>query len=298
MIGGHEMLAAILDPLDRPAAAASRIRNQEVLGIEFAAGAEAAADVVLDHANGAFRQIHLRGENAPIGKRHLGCTVYGEPLAHRIPFGDEPARLHRHRAMALDTKPFAPDVIRPRESGVGIAAHAAQREREIGPCRLEQQDPVHRSGSAVHDRRQRLDIGRDRIERILGGGGAGRQHQCERLADIAHLVAGDDGLLERLERGRGFLTQRYRGDGSADLGRGDDGEHTGACQRGAGLDRADAAVCQRAAQDGGMEKVAAHEIVDELAAPAQKASILDALDRAADQGIACVFFVCALHPSP
>ena len=47
-----------------------------------------------------------------------------------------------------------------------------------------------------------------------------------------------------------------------------------------------------------MEKIAAHEVVDELAAPAQKASILDALDRAADQGVAYVFFVCALHPSP
>ncbi len=32
MIGGHEMLAAILDPLDRPAAAPRRIRNQKVLG--------------------------------------------------------------------------------------------------------------------------------------------------------------------------------------------------------------------------------------------------------------------------
>ncbi len=35
-----------------------------------------------------------------------------------------------------------------------------------------------------------------------------------------------------------------------------------------------------------MQKIVAHEVVHELAAPAQKASILDALDRAADQDIA------------
>ena len=54
MIGGEQMLAAILDPLHRPAGEACRERDQKVLRIEFAARAEAAADVVLHHADGAF----------------------------------------------------------------------------------------------------------------------------------------------------------------------------------------------------------------------------------------------------
>jgi hypothetical protein len=54
MIGGEQMFAAILDPLHRPAGEARRERDQEVLRIEFAARAEAAADVVLHHADGAF----------------------------------------------------------------------------------------------------------------------------------------------------------------------------------------------------------------------------------------------------
>ncbi len=45
-----QVLAAVLDPLDRPAGRARRERDQEILRIEFAAHAEAAADVVLDHA--------------------------------------------------------------------------------------------------------------------------------------------------------------------------------------------------------------------------------------------------------
>src|SRR5262249_12880230 len=47
MIGGGEMLAAILDPLHRTAGQARRERDQEILRIELAARAEAAADVVL-----------------------------------------------------------------------------------------------------------------------------------------------------------------------------------------------------------------------------------------------------------
>ena len=38
------------------------------------------------------------------------------------------------------------------ESGVGIAAHAAEREREVAGRGLEQQDVVPPGGCAVHDR--------------------------------------------------------------------------------------------------------------------------------------------------
>ena len=72
---------------------------------------------------------------------------------------------------------------------------------------------------------------------------------------------------------------------SADIRRGDDGMHAGARQRGALVDRADAAVRDRAAQDHGVQHVREGEIIDVLAAPAQKPEILDAFDRAADQRI-------------
>jgi hypothetical protein len=53
-------------------------------------------------------------------------------------------------------------------------------------------------------------------------------------------------------------------------------------KRGAGIDRGDEAVRNRAAQDGRMQHALAPQIANELAAAAQKAWILDPLDRAAD----------------
>ena len=60
VIGRDEMLAPVLDPFHRPADRLRRERDQEILGIELAAHAKAAADVALDHGDGVFRQRQLR----------------------------------------------------------------------------------------------------------------------------------------------------------------------------------------------------------------------------------------------
>ena len=52
------------------------------------------------------------------------------------------------------------------------------------------------------------------------------------------------------------------------------------------VDAADAPVRDGAAQDHRVQKIVASEVVDELAASAQEAKILDPFDRAADKGIA------------
>ena len=44
-----------------------------------------------------------------------------------------------------------------------------------------------------------------------------------------------------------------------------------------------------------MQKVVACDVVDELAAAAQETKVLDAFDRAADEGIACTLLVHAHH---
>ena len=53
MIGGDEMLAPILDPFHRPAEAERRGADQDILGIELATDAKAAADM-------AFVEMHPR----------------------------------------------------------------------------------------------------------------------------------------------------------------------------------------------------------------------------------------------
>ncbi len=57
MIGGDEMLTAILDPFHRPVEALGRDADQNVLGIKFAAHAEAAADMGFVDVNAARRQL-------------------------------------------------------------------------------------------------------------------------------------------------------------------------------------------------------------------------------------------------
>ena len=60
---------------------------------------------------------------------------------------------------------------------------------------------------------------------------------------------------------------------------------------------ADAAVRDRAAQDHGVQQHRPRQVVDELAAAAQEAQVLDPLDRAADKGIACALLLHA-HQLP
>ena len=69
VVAGQEMLAPVLDPFDRPAAAARGERDEEILRIELAAHAEAAADIVLDQSNGVLGEAHLLRQHAAVEER-------------------------------------------------------------------------------------------------------------------------------------------------------------------------------------------------------------------------------------
>ena len=62
VVRGDEMLAPVLDPLDRPAEAKRAERDQHVLGIDLAADAEAAADMALVEMQLLERQAEERGK--------------------------------------------------------------------------------------------------------------------------------------------------------------------------------------------------------------------------------------------
>ncbi len=102
MIGGGEVLAAILDPFDRPAGEARRERDEKIFRVEFAARAEASADVVFHHPDRALGQLHLLRQYAPVEEGDLGRAEHREAAERAVPFRQQPARLHRNRAVALD----------------------------------------------------------------------------------------------------------------------------------------------------------------------------------------------------
>ncbi len=286
----HQVLAAVLGPFHRPAGAARRERDQEILRIVLAAGAEAATHVVLDELDRALRDVELLGQRPAIEEQHLGSARERQVRARRVPFRQQAAWLHRKRHVALGAETFAAGIGRILERGDGIAAHGVEHHGAVAVGVGEQQGVLGQGRVPVGDHRQLLDIDLDQADGILGDAGGLGEHERDRLADIAHLGLGDDWLAVLLE-----IRQRLQPHGHAwdaiahildhDVLRRDHGMHARqrACRR--GVDGADAAMGDRAAQDGRVQGILAREVVDILAAAAQEAKILAPFDRAADEGI-------------
>ena len=156
------------------------------------------------------------------------------------------------------------------------------------PARLEPARREQRRAAlgrrAICDDGQRRDVDRDRLRRIFRKRRRVRHHHRHGLADIAHGAGRDHRLLERREGIELLLPQR-NGRNRPDVGRGDDGVNAGPRQRRAGVDRDDAAMGDGAAQDHRMQQARPREVIHILALAAQEPQILDALDRASDEGI-------------
>ena len=142
VIERHQLLAAILGPFHRAPGVARRERNEKVLGIELAARAEAAADVVLHHVDRVLGEAHLLREHAAVEEQHLGAAVDGELSTRGVPLRQQPARLHRQRHVPLHAEALAPDVRRVPERGGGVAEQRMELDCEVGAFVLEQQRSV------------------------------------------------------------------------------------------------------------------------------------------------------------
>ena len=168
VVGCEQMLAPVLDPFHRPADKARRERNQKILRIEFAAHAEAAADVVLDHADGLLGQAQMLRQNAAVGERHLGGAVHGQLCRRRVPVGHKPARLHHHRSETLDLEVLAPRIGRGLERGFASPLTAVNVLARLVPASSNGEHRAAARRVAIGDDRQALDIDLDHLERILG----------------------------------------------------------------------------------------------------------------------------------
>ena len=140
--------------------------------------------------------------------------------------------------------------------------HLVRRPADLGPA------------AALRYRARRADP-------VLGQRRAVTQHDSDRVADIAHPLGRNHWLQEPLRAGQRQKTQRDAWDGP-DLFRGDDRAYPCDGKRRAPINGGDEAVRNGTPQDGRMQHVLALQIADELPAAAQKAWILDPLDRAAD----------------
>jgi hypothetical protein len=124
-------------------------RDQEVLGAELAAGAEAAADIVLDQIDGDGREPQHRGQGIAIKERHLGGAQNCHSPLSCIPFGEDATRLHRQCGIALHLEALTPDVRSIAKCRLGVADHGGEGHREIGTALLEQQQKSPESRNAI-----------------------------------------------------------------------------------------------------------------------------------------------------
>ena len=270
-----QVLAAILDPLDRPAQMPRGEGDQEVLGKALAAQPEPAADIVLDHRDGVLGEPGLTGQRAAYRERRLGRARDGEPLA--VPFGEQAARLHRHRRMPPDGKAFAPRIGGVREGGCRVALGGAIGNRHV-------------VGGGIEQRRaaNRLDVQFNGGRAVFSDRPALRNHHRHRFAHEARDVGRDRRLGEGLELGKRAEPDRRNRHSAQPVRHVAGGQHRRYAfdpERPLDPEATNPAMRCGAPQNRRVQHPGAMEVVDIGARPGEETKILPARDRRADQGV-------------
>ena len=172
-----------------------------------------------------------------------------------------------------------------RECCVGITLARVEEERAVGTRRFEQQAVVLRRHMPVREGRKVLDLDRNMLQRVFADRHTRREHHRQRLADVTHLVVSDDRLLERLELRQRLQPHRDDGRAARHVLGGDDTMYAFDLQRSRCVDRADAAVRYRAAQDHRVKQIGWRKVVDIGATATQEAQIFAPLERSADESV-------------
>ena len=167
---GHQVLRAVLHPLDRRAHHARGDHGAHVAGVEPDLVAEPAADVGRHDADPVLRDARHPREQHPVRVRGLRGRVHGELAGDRVVVGHDPAGLQRRRVHPRVDQVAGAHVLGGRERGVGgrgvarlpvedvvvgLVAHA----RRVGVQRV----------AGVDDGGQRRVLDVDQRERVAGG---------------------------------------------------------------------------------------------------------------------------------
>ncbi len=188
---GEEALGAVGAPFHGPAEEARRNGGEDVLGIEIAARAEAAADIVGDHAKPLGRHAeHLR-KHEPLALHALRSAAKRDTLRRRIVLDQGHARLHvmhdepvvemRHAHHMRGRREGA--LRRRRVAVLGVEAEIV-RQLVPDPRRIGRQRPA-----GFGDGRELFVLHRDALGGVLRQRARLGDDERHRLAGIAHLAA-------------------------------------------------------------------------------------------------------------
>ncbi len=286
-------------PFHRPADALRRPEHERELGIERVARAVATADVARDHAEAGVRQAEGGRQLALEAVHALPAGIERVAPARRVIGADGGARLHRHAGHAVV------DDLQPRDMGrtgegrrdglhVPLPVVDAEVARPVFPRPIvpQQRRVGFQRGQRIDHRRQGLQDhahmlgGVLRLRRRLG------HHHRDRLADPAHLVAGEQVYSRIVDRRAVAVAkldilrvaprrQRLHAVG-LQVGRGQHRQHAGHRRRRFRLDRHEDAVRLVRAPKGGISLPGHVQIVGIRAPPCQQPRVLDPRDRGAD----------------
>ena len=285
---GQEGLAALGGPLDRAVDLLRGPHQHRLLRVQEDLGAEAASDVGRHHAQLVLRDAQHEGRHQEsLDVRVLVGDVDGVAVVCAAVDRIGGARLDRVGDQPVVAELQLRDVMGSREGGIG-GAPVADRP---GVADVVLGDGVHRGGGGarrggVDHRRQFLVVDLDQRGGVLGLLQGLGDHDCDLVADVAHLLLGEQRVLRLLHR-RAVDAGDQPAAGQAahrrGVGAGEDVEHAGGRLRGGDVDRPDAGVRIGRAQEVGVGLALEGDVVGVLAVAGQEAVVLAAADRLADE---------------
>src|SRR5215468_6094414 len=132
MTRAHQVLAPILDPLDRASEFARQERNQQVFRINVSLEAEAAADIERNAAYARLRELQDRGRLAAHPVNDLGRRPDGHAIGPRIVDADDAAAFHWRGGIAVVMESALQLVRGARERGSDVALADCEGANEVG----------------------------------------------------------------------------------------------------------------------------------------------------------------------
>src|SRR5262249_8507965 len=121
MIGGDQMLAAILNPLDGPVQPQRRKAYQHVFRIKLAPDPKPAAHVALMKVHRGRGAAQHAGDVIAVPVRHLGGAIHFEDIAGSIVTRDGASGLNRRPGMTADIEAKLDDGVRVAKRALDVA---------------------------------------------------------------------------------------------------------------------------------------------------------------------------------
>ncbi len=183
--------------------------------------------------------------------------------------------------MALNGEGLAHDRRGARQRLVDIAEIIAPARGDV-PRRVDLGRVGLQRRRETRHHRQPLPVDGDILGGVLGRRAARRHHDRDRLADIAHDIAGEHVLQERRHVAVGRNAARDRRQLGRQVGRGHDREDIGPRQGTAGIDAHDAGMRMRTAHDQSLGHERQRQVGDVAALAAEEPFVFDPRDAGTD----------------